>query len=446
MSERRKRFTCSWIWDAAVVLSDGKVVCGCADPYGERPIGHINDNSIHEIWNNDIVTKMRRGLNEGFAPFCLKCGLKQFVNDDYEIPQRPLRIDTVPRLFIEPSVVCNISCFQAVCNMESGITKTRGRKLMPFEDFKRLVDETGEELGRIDLFNYGDPFVHPKCVDMIEYIKKNYPRVFLYLSTNGLLLDEEKLQRIVEAGIDEFTFSVDGPDHETYVKYRRMGDFEKVFNTMKRMVELRNHKGTKTPFINWRYILFKWNDSDEQMDKTRRLAEEIGVDKLVWEITDHPPAAMSEKYQIGSPAWKEIYYEIWDTSQTCNAIRSKRLLAEIRPPQNSIRIRAGTAATITVGATNIGGATWWRDVPGSRRTVRLGAQLHDAARNMIELNYARAFLPKDIENGETAKIEIELPAIDTPGEYLLRFDMVSEGIDWFDSGGSEVAWRELIVS
>ena len=42
------------------------------------------------------------------------------------------------------------------------------------------------------------------------------------------------------------------------------------------------------PYLNWRYILFKWNDSDEEMNLARRLATEIGVDRLSWEITDHP--------------------------------------------------------------------------------------------------------------------------------------------------------------
>lgn len=446
MAEERQRFKCSWIWDTAVVLSDGKVVCGCADPYGERPIGHLKDNTIKEIWNNRVVQKMRQGLNEGYAPFCLNCGLKEFIGEDEEIPQRPLVEERVPRLFIEPSVVCNISCFEAVCNMENGITGTRQRKMMPLEEFKELVDQVGNELVRIDLFNYGDPFVHPKAVDMIEYVKSNYPNIFLYLSTNGLLLNEEKMQRIVDAGLDEITFSVDGPDHETYERYRRKGDFDKVFNIMRRMVEIKKEKNSFFPFVNWRYILFCWNDSDEQMERTRQLAAELDVDKLVWEITDHPPAAMSEKYQIGSKAWQDIYHEIWDTSQTCNAMTNKRMLAEIQPPSEAIRAYTGQARKIRVSARNVGGGIWYKEFPGFRRSVRLGAQLHDVEQNMIDLNYARAFLPRDVEGDERVDIDIELPALENPGTYQLRFDMACEGIDWFDSSGSEVSWQELIVT
>ena len=33
------RFTCSWPWSTMVMLCDGRMVCGCADPYGKRVLG-----------------------------------------------------------------------------------------------------------------------------------------------------------------------------------------------------------------------------------------------------------------------------------------------------------------------------------------------------------------------------------------------------------------------
>ena len=32
------RFRCSWPWETAVLLCDGRVVCGCADPYGAHAV------------------------------------------------------------------------------------------------------------------------------------------------------------------------------------------------------------------------------------------------------------------------------------------------------------------------------------------------------------------------------------------------------------------------
>ena len=443
----QQRFTCDWLWNQLVVLSDGKVVCGCADPYGERPLGHLDKQSLHEIWNAPHVQKIRRQLNDGYAPFCKPCGLKTMVDEDYEIPQRPEHVETLPRIFLEPAVGCNISCFEAVCNQTSKIVQTRSQRLMDWDDFKRIVDSVGNELVRLDFFNYGESFVHPKSVEMMEYIKATYPDVFLYISTNGLLLTDEKMARLVEAGVDEITFSVDGPDQATYEKYRVKGDFEKVFGIMRRFVEIREAAGAQLPYLNWRYIIFKWNDSDEKMDRTRQLAADIGIDKLVWEITNHPPVAASEKYQPGTPAWREIYNEIWDTSQTCNAIDRRRLLADIGfDGDGSWTGQSSQATTVRVRVHNTGGALWRSAAHGWRRTIRLGAQLHDGDRNLIDRDYARAFLPRDVAGNESVDIDIELPALAAPGEYTLKFDMACEGIDWLESGGSPVSWGALSVS
>ena len=58
--------------------------------------------------------------------------------------------------------------------------------------------------------------------------------------------------------------------------------------TSRAMADEKRANGRDVPFLNWRYILFNWNDSDEEMDARAQLAADIGVDRLCWEITDHP--------------------------------------------------------------------------------------------------------------------------------------------------------------
>ena len=126
-----ERFTCDWIFKILVVLSDGKVVCGCADPYGERPLGTLARTSIGEIWNSEKVQEIRNGLNQGYAPFCLPCGLKRSVSADGAVEHRPVVLQKLPRIFLEPTVLCNLSCDRAVCSRESGIVSTRIAPLVP---------------------------------------------------------------------------------------------------------------------------------------------------------------------------------------------------------------------------------------------------------------------------------------------------------------------------
>ena len=44
------RFTCSWPWSTAVLLCDGRIVCGCADPYAKRVLGDARAGGLHDIW------------------------------------------------------------------------------------------------------------------------------------------------------------------------------------------------------------------------------------------------------------------------------------------------------------------------------------------------------------------------------------------------------------
>jgi hypothetical protein len=440
-----QRFTCDWISKILVVLCDGQVVCGCADPLGQRPLGSLRQNTLNEIWQSPTVRRLRQELNSGYSEFCLPCGLKRVLGDNELVPQQPLRVDSLPRIFLEPTIACNLDCFQSVCAPRTGIAASRERKFFPLDEFRSLLDDIGPGLVRLDFFNYGEPFVHPQALDMIEHVKKNHPHIYLYTSTNGLLLDDERAARLAASAIDEVTFSVDGADQRTYGRYRQGGDFHKLLKSMSALVREKKRLGREVPFINWRYILFRWNDSAWQMGKARRLAERIGVDRLTWEITDHPAGAASRKYRAGSAAWKRIRHEIWDSSQIGSALKNRRFHAGIRSRTKRILARVGQPARLDVEVRNRGGASWLVETHSGRRLVRVGAQLHDSMRKLLELNYARAFLPRRLEMGGQAAVTIELPALEHRGEYWLKLDMVSEGVDWFENGGSPVLWVPFVV-
>ena len=63
------RFTCSWPWETLVMLCDGRIVCGCADPYGTRVLGDAKTEGVSAVWTGDRVSALRRDLNAAFARF-----------------------------------------------------------------------------------------------------------------------------------------------------------------------------------------------------------------------------------------------------------------------------------------------------------------------------------------------------------------------------------------
>ena len=94
--------------------------------------------------------------------------------------------------------------------------------------------------------------------------------------------------------------------------------------------------GRDVPFVNWRYILFNWNDSRRRDGRgARQMAAEIGVDRLCWEITDHPEDGFSRRFAPGTPDYERIRHEIWDNSGLGNAIPGATPRAEIDVPHGA---------------------------------------------------------------------------------------------------------------
>ena len=91
--------------------------------------------------------------------------------------------------------------------------------------------------------------------------------------------------------------------------------------------------------------------------------------------------------------------------------------------------------------------TWLsRGEPGAGWT-RLGAHLYraDNELDLLDLDWLRAALPKDVEQNERIRMIVTLPPFDRPGRYRVVFDLVIEGVTWFAVRGSPVTPLDIQV-
>jgi len=444
------RFTCSWPWNILVMLCDGRVVCGCADPYAHRVLGDLRQSSVRDVWTGRTMTALRDDLNAGGSKFCGDCPLKLPLGKDQAPKVRPLDAGPHPnRMYIECTAACNISCSQACCAPETGITRTRQAGMLDFDLFRRVLDEVGSSLGRIDFFNYGEAFLHKRAVEMCEHIKTAFPHIYLYTSTNGLALPPEHARRLVHSGIDEVTFSIDGARQESYEQYRQRGRLDVALATLRGMADEKRRSGRDLPYLNWRYILFKWNDSDEEMSLARQMAAEVGVDRLCWEITDHPEDSFSRRFVPGSSDFLAIKRETWDDSNLGNAIPGATPRARIEIgtllPRLPVIAPRRRGVSLRARVHNLSSRAFPATATYGRRLVRLGAQLCSAEGTLINLDYARADLPGHLAPGSSVDIRLALPALEQRGRYQLKFDLVNEGVDWFERCGSDTTIRPFWI-
>jgi hypothetical protein len=166
-------------------------------------------------------------------------------------------------------------------------------------------------------------------------------------------------------------------------------------------------------------------------------------------IYDHPENAYYRRFVPVMPEFVAIRGETWDYNNLGYAIRgaTPRARIDVRcaipgTPLVALRDRPLTIRTRVENLST-------RHLPAratyGRRLVRLGAQLCSADGSMLNRDFARADLPGSIGPGQTAEVPILLPSLGETGRYALKFDLVNEGVDWFERCGSETTTRPLWV-
>jgi hypothetical protein len=83
---------------------------------------------------------------------------------------------------------------------------------------------------------------------------------------------------------------------------------------------------------------------------------------------------------------------------------------------------------------NAGNLTWRAE--GRVGAVRLGVQLLDDAQRLQEKDLLRVPLPHDVPPGDECAVQVEVPLPAGTKLHYLKFDLVAEGVAWFETEGS----------
>ncbi|WP_156896715.1 M6 family metalloprotease domain-containing protein [Desulfovirgula thermocuniculi] len=94
---------------------------------------------------------------------------------------------------------------------------------------------------------------------------------------------------------------------------------------------------------------------------------------------------------------------------------------------------AGKAYTVSVTIANAGSYKW---IAGGGNPFRLSYHVVDSKGNTVVWDGLRTSLPGDISPGQQITIAAQFQAPIQPGNYLLQWDMVQEGVTWFSSSGA----------
>lgn len=187
---------------------------------------------------------------------------------------------------------CNSKC-PSCPYVQSKIRQSyKDTPFMPSEIFKKIADECGKYHSVIRLTGGGEPLLHPQMVELIEYAKSEGAKVGLI--TNGSLLKDETVDRLLACNTDAIEVSADAADEETYEKVRAGLDFELLLRNVRYLMVKRNESHSKTKVI-VSIVNQKGVDVENAVKFWSKIVDNVQVRKyLTWNIGDAEKSGDSE--------------------------------------------------------------------------------------------------------------------------------------------------------
>ena len=181
------------------------------------------------------------------------------------------------RLFqVESAIACNLKC--VMCPWRQIAKKAENHGIMTpavWEAIRLYLDRVES----VDFTGGGEPLLQPHLAEWIaDATKAGCETGFL---SNGLLLKEDKLKKILDAGIKWICISMDGATAEMYNEIRVGSNFDRVCENVASIARLRSGSVPKT-MIN--FVLMDMNA--HQMEEIVQLAARLGVDQVNFKQCD----------------------------------------------------------------------------------------------------------------------------------------------------------------
>lgn len=154
---------------------------------------------------------------------------------------------------LDTNYVCNLKC--RMCYFSN--PNIEKRKSMTIELYKKIADDIFRKVHVLYLSCASEPFMTKNFIEYARIARQDYNIPNISFCTNGMLLNEDKIRRIVDLGVNEVIISVDGATAETYEKIRKGADFNKVIEDIRLFNEIKREKKKYYPNIRLNYLLMK---------------------------------------------------------------------------------------------------------------------------------------------------------------------------------------------
>lgn len=246
-----------------------------------------------------------------------------------EMRARTIRLRSRPFiLVIEPGTMCNLKC--PFCPTGNG-TLTLKRELMSPETFRAIVGHVPVDLlYKVDLFNWGEPFLNLHVFEFIEYFSSRGIETVIHANFSAKDYDAAWFEALARSGLSKLVVSIDGATQETYEKYRRKGRLDRVLQNMRGVDEAKRRLGLATPRLVYKMLLNSFNEGEatlaaehaaragaelelnENFEVPKELRDEWMAKGVRAKFGDTPPASSGPRRPVGRDIHTECR-QLWDS-------------------------------------------------------------------------------------------------------------------------------------
>ncbi|MGI6253781.1 MAG: radical SAM/SPASM family putative metalloenzyme maturase [Aminivibrio sp.] len=191
------------------------------------------------------------------------------------------------KIFAEVTTACNFRCAMCVKQSGPGIPDF----FMTGEIFERLVPAF-PTLETLILNGIGEPLLHLGLEGFVKKARQNMPsRAVIGFQTNGALLSEERAEKLLAAGTDKISLSVDASDPALFRSMREGGEADDV-NRAALALESARKKAGREDFL-WGAEMVLTKETSSELPKVIEwLAQRGGKFLLVTHIMPYDGEAL----------------------------------------------------------------------------------------------------------------------------------------------------------
>jgi MoaA/NifB/PqqE/SkfB family radical SAM enzyme len=183
---------------------------------------------------------------------------------------------------VEITYRCNLNCQMCSFLREMEFKKDTIPKRIELsaQQFIEVVSAFSD--GTNFAFTGGEPFVKKDFIKVVEVAKSKNCQVTI--GTNGVLIDQTRAKILINLGVEQVCFSLDGPpDIHDHIR-RKKGSFDSLFNNARQLRDMRDTLSSPYPRIMVNAVILPENHM--VLPETMRLMKEMGADTASIEAID----------------------------------------------------------------------------------------------------------------------------------------------------------------